>query len=397
MVKNNVLISLSVALAISFSLTFLPFAYAVGNIHIGDIEIHPVASIEEKYDDNIFLETNNQEDDDWITSAILGVNLEKTIAPERMDDFLFNLNYAASFIEFSDHTDQNRADHNLTALADFKFSNDFTLKLEDGLQKTADPPNSEITGLEKRLRNSANLVLGYMREKIGFDAGYRNTRDDYNVLSNLDRYTHEYTATGYYQVFPKTSFFGEYNYGKIIYDDSATNSDSNYNQFRLGVRGQIAPKLTGVAKAGYKKTNYKTSGKKDFKGFASFVNVTYELQERTSLNIYAERSSEESAYSTNSYFEYNQLGLKIDHKLLENLSLISGGYYQLNKYPDETTESSVTAKRKDQLWDGNVGLLYKMKDWISLQTDYEYKQRESEFDNFDYKNNKVTAKVNLVF
>ncbi len=66
-------------------------------------------------------------------------------------------------------------------------------------------------------------------------------------------------------------------------------------------------------------------------------------------------------------------------------------------YPEETTESSVTAKRKDKLWDGSIGLRYEMKEWLSLETNYEYKQRESKFDNFDYKDNKITAKVNLLF
>jgi hypothetical protein len=206
-----------------------------------------------------------------------------------------------------------------------------------------------------------------------------------------------FTATGYYQLFPKTSILGEYNFGKIIYDNNDTNSDSEYHQYRLGIKGQIAPKLTGLVKAGYKKTDYKNSSKEDFTGFTTFVNVTYSLKERTTLNVYSERGSEESTYSTNSYFEYNKIGLKVDHGLLEKLFLVSGGYYQLNKYPEETTEGSVTAKREDKLWDGSIGLRYEVKEWVNIEANYEFKKRDSKFNTYDYKDNRFTVKINFMF
>jgi hypothetical protein len=372
-------------------------AYAVTNIHIGTLEINPFAAVEQKYDDNIFLEADNQEDDDWITTAAAGLDLKMPIIPGREEDFIFETRYYANFIEFLDNTNQNRVDHNIVSKADFKFASGVTLKIEDNFQKTADPPNSELTDLDKRFRNNINSVVGYMKEKLGIDFGYNNIRDEYNSLNDLDKYEHIFTTTGYYQIFSKASVFGEYNFGEIIYDNSSTNSDSEYNQFRLGIKGEIAPKLTGLVKAGYKETNYKTSGKNDFAGLTTFANVNCAFSERTKLNIFAERSSEESTYSSNSYFEYNQIGLKIDHGLLEKLFLVSSGYYQFNKYPDETTESSATAKRNDQILDGSIGLRYEIKEWVSLGTNYEYKQRESKFDSFDYKDNKITVKVNLIF
>lgn len=371
--------------------------YAAGNIHIGTLEIHPFASVEQKYDDNIFLEPDDQENDDWITTTTLGIGLEMPIVPEREKDFLFKAKYAADIIRFWDHTNQNRVDHTVQVLADFNFANDFTLKLEERFKKTADPPNSELTALEKRFRNRAQIIFGYKREKIGFDLGYRNTRDDYKNLNNLDKYEHTITTTGYYQIFPKTSVFAEYNFGTINYDDNTTNSDSEYHQGRMGVKGKIAPKLTGVVKAGYKYTSYDESSKSDFKGFTLFGNLTYELKERTTLNIYGERASIESTYKTNSYFESNKIGLKLDHQLLQRLFFVAGGFYQLNEYPDETTEGTQTAKRKDHIWDGNVGLRYEIKDWASVETNYEYKQRDSKFGTFDYKDNKISAKVSFVF
>ncbi|MFH1640905.1 MAG: outer membrane beta-barrel protein [Candidatus Omnitrophota bacterium] len=371
--------------------------YAFNNIHIGNLEINPFVSLEQKYDDNIFLEPKGQEDSDWITTTILGLGLKMPLVPGREEDFILKLKYDADFIKFWDYTKQDRFDHNLSAIADLKFANDFTLKIEDKFQKTADPPNNELTTLEKRYRNDSKVTLGYLREKIGFDFGYENIRDKYNNLNSLDKYEHVLTATGYYQLLPKTSIFCEYNFGRTIYDNNDTNSDSEYHQYRLGIKGQIAPKLTGLFKAGYKKTDYKDSSKEDFTGFTTFVNVIYNLKERTTLNVYSERGSEESTYSTNSYFEYNKIGLKVDHELMQRLFLVSGGYYQLNKYPEETTEGSLTAKREDKLWDGSIGLRYEVKEWVNIEANYEYKQRDSKFSTYDYKDNRYTVKINFMF
>jgi len=397
MLGEKTITSIGIALVILFTLGNFSLANAVGNIHIGTLEINPFVSLEQKYDDNIFLESEDHENHDWITTTTLGLDLNMPIIPGREEDFTFKAKYAASFLKFWDYTKQDRVDHNISALADFKFSNDFTFKIEDNFQKTAEPPTSELTALERRFRNTVQVVLGYMREKIGFDFGYKNIRDDYNNLNDLDKHEHVFTTTGYYQLFPKTSIFGEYNFGEVIYDKNNTNSDSKYHQYRLGVKGQIAPKLTGLVKIGYKKTDYKDSSKNNFEGFTAFVNVTYDLKERTALNAYLERGSEESTYSTNSYFEYAKGGLKLDHELLDRLFLVGGGYYQINKYPDQTTEGSVTARRRDKVYDGTVGLRYEIKDWVFLETDYEYKQRDSKFATFDYKDNRFSTKVSITF
>lgn len=375
------------------------FAYAEGNVHVGALEIHPFINLVQKYDDNIFLEADNQENDDWITTWTLGFNTKMPLIPSREDSFILETTYAADIIKFWDNDEQDRTDHTLHAAVDCEFANDWTFRVEDDFKKTADPPNSELTSLVKRIRNTGNIVVGYIRDKIGFDVGYKNIRDDYDnsTYSSLDKYEHVITATGYYQLFPKTSVFGEYNYGRFDYDEGGTNSDSTYNQFRVGLKGEIAPKLTGTVKAGYKTTSYEQSSKDDFKGGTIWSNLTYEIQERTTMNIYGERGAQESSYSTNSYYAANRAGIRLDHQLLDRLFLITGGSYQLNKYPDETTEGSVTAKRKDDIWSADIGLRYEIREWSAVELMYERKERDSKFNTFDYEDNKISTRVSVLF
>ncbi|MFH1776615.1 MAG: outer membrane beta-barrel protein [Candidatus Omnitrophota bacterium] len=377
---------------------FCSLSYAQGNIHLSTLEIHPFASVEQKYDDNIFLEPSNYENDDWITTTTLGVGLEMPIVPQREDDFNFKAKYAADIIEFWDETKQSRVDHTVSANADFDFANDFTLKLGDNYRKTADPPNSELTALEKREKNTGQVMLGYAEGgELSFELGYKHILDDYNTLNNLDKTEQVITAIVYYQIFPKTSVFGEYNNGKINYDLNTTNSDSKYNQGFLGLKGEIAPKLTGLAKIGYKDANYNDASKKDFTGLTTWLNLTYNLMERSTLNIYGENSSTESTYSTNSYFNSNKIGVRFDHELYLRLFLAAGGAYELNKYPVATTVNSVTAKREDDILSFSISLRYEIKEWASIQAGYEYKERDSNFTAFDYKDNKISAKAALTF
>ena len=376
--------------------SLLSTAQAESNIHLGNLEINPFVSIEETYDDNIFLEPDNQENEDWITTAKLGADLRMPLAPAREEDFMFKGKYALDVISFSDEAAQNRLDHTLEAAIDCNFANDFSLKVKDKLLKTGVPPNSELTALEERLSNSAKVVLGYEREMIGFDAGYQNKRDDYNNLNGLDRYEHIFTLTAYYQLFPKTSIFGEYNFGSIEYDVTTTNSDSDYNQGRLGLKGELTSKLTGIVKAGYKSSDYDQAAKDDFEGITTYLNLIYELWERSTVKLYGERGAVESSYRTNSYFAMNKIGLKLDYELSDKLFLTTGGSYGLNKYPDQTTEASLSAKRKDRIYNALIGLRYEMKEWVYISGEYEYKQRDSEFSTFDYEDNKVSVKVSLM-
>ncbi len=371
------------------------FAQNEPNIHIGALELHPFASVKQTYDTNIYLEPEGEENDDFISDVALGMGAEMPLIPEREKDFMIKASYQADIIMFWDQDQRNRVDHTVRALLDCAFANDFRLRVKEHFKKTADPPNSERTSLDKRYRNTLDSALAYTREKITLEAGYMMTRDGYNDLTNLNKTDDMLTTTCFYQIFPKTSILAEYNFGVIAYDNNETNSDSKYHQGRLGLVGDLWPKITGTLKTGYRYVTYDESDKDDFSGFTVFANIKYDLTQRTEMNLYAQRTSRESSYSTNSYFESNKIGAKLNHQLLERLWFNAGGFFQHNRYPTETTENSVTAKRKDALWGLNAGLKYEIKEWLFINTDYEFKQRDSKFDTFDYNDHKILAEVSI--
>ncbi len=390
----------SLILAVLLVLIFFTGTVFTGqksNIRIGAIEVHPFASVNQTYDSNIFLESEN-ENDDFITDIALGFELRVPLVPEKEEDFLLQVSYQADIIEYWDNEEPSRVDHTARGLLDLVFTNDFSLKLEDEFQKTADQPDSERTTLDKRYRNTFDSIIAYDRNKLRLEGGYRLITDDYDDLDNLDKTDNMFTGTVFYQTFPKTSVFAEYNYGVISYDDNVTNSDSKYHQGRLGAVGALWPKVTGTVKAGYRQAKYDERDKDDFTGFALFGNIQYDVTpERTVVNLSAERTSQESSYSTNSYFEVNNIAIKLDHQYSDRLWFNGGTFLQYNRYPDETIEGTKTDKRKDSLWGITAGAKYEIREWCFLSAGYEFKQRSSNFDVFDYDDHRVFAQVSVTF
>lgn len=366
-------------------------------IHLGTIEIHPYASIEEKYDTNIYLETRDQEKDDWITDYRVGIAAEKPLIPERGDDCKIEAYYHADGIIYADYDELSRFDHTAHTALTCAFPNDFGVKVSEDFLKTQSPPNNERTLLMKRWWNRGKAEVNYTREKVKFAGDYTMTLNNYDDQGNLNYDDAMFSGTAGYNLDTKTWLLGELTYGNIKYDDSTTNSNSEYYRGRVGVEGDIAPKLTGMLKCGYRAQNYEDSPQDDYSGMDIYANLKYAVAQRSTLNLYGEIRPEESSYAPNNYYQINTAGIKFDHLLREHLWLNSGASWALNLYSVESTEDGKTAKRRDTLWGTDVGLKYEVKDWLFFNAGYEFKEKSSNFNKFSYHDHKILSRISAAF
>ena len=129
------------------------------------------------------------------------------------------------------------------------------------------------------------------------------------------------------------------------------------------------------------------------RNFTMFANLKYDMTERTIVNLFADRTSQESSYATNSYYEMNKVALNVDHLLAERLRLDGGGFIGYNRYPVTTIEGDDIGKRKDFLWGANAGLKYDIKEWLFVDVGYKFKQRTSRFSVYDYNDHKISAQL----
>ena len=371
----------------SVLLFFTNQIYAQGNIRVGNTEVHPYVIFDGRYDDNIYLTPDNKKDD-WITTVTPGVDLRRTAGRH-----IFELGCSAELLKYWDNPDDSTQHYNLSLLGDLNFPGGKFFTIRDKFKKTTDPATSEITDPEDRTRNDLSFVAGHKGERISFDMGYENIRDDYKELDTLDKYEDIYTITGYYLFLPKTSFLLEYNRGFVTYDEER--NDADYHEANIGIKGQWSPKMTGLFKIGQQRREY--AGGDDFRGSVTFLGAQWTPLERTSLNITGRWGVDESTSDVNNYYRTSSLGLKLVQGIGEKWSLSLSGSHKFNKYPEEQTTTTNTGKRRDSLWTAGIAGTYSIRKWLSLKIGYQYKNRESNFNEFDYDGNQYFVAVSATF
>jgi uncharacterized protein (PEP-CTERM system associated) len=110
-----------------------------------------------------------------------------------------------------------------------------------------------------------------------------------------------------------------------------------------------------------------------------------------------ERRNRESVYSINNFYTQNYLSLTLNQKLFfERLDGRLRLSYQNNDYPIATTEGAITQERDDDFYGVDAGVDYAIRDWLTTGVDYYYIERESNFDIFDFTDNRVLWRTSIL-
>jgi polysaccharide biosynthesis protein VpsM len=360
-------------------------------IKLGPVIVHPSLAVKEQYDDNVFWTPSNKKHD-FITTVTPGMGLELPFSDNKL-----KFDYKADIARFADNDSQNAVNHYVNGLLELNFR-DVVFNCGDRFEKRFDRPTSEFTNRVKYDRNTAKATAGMTFNRLEFELGYSDLWYDYETpgYSDKDRYEDVVDLIASYRFLPKTSFLLEFDYGHVNYrTDVKSNSDSY--QPLVGLRGKLTAKSTAEIKVGYQARNYKRDGEPDFNSVVTMAGIIEEFTPSNTLTLNFLRKPYESQYSANNYYTLTSPSAMYVHKFTNKFSTKLSGSYQLNAYPRETTENAVTKNRKDNFWSVGTGITYDIKKWLSCGLDYEYKRRDSNFDNFDYKDNLVTLSAAAAF
>lgn len=360
-------------------------------LRIGSANFKAALTVEEQLDTNIFLTAGDKKTD--------FINIVK---PKVFMDLPFGLDgrhslqalYSAELASFADYSDQNYQNQYATELLNFKLPFGY-FALRDYFAHTSDRAGTEFTSRIKRIDNQADVFFGFELNKLADELNYTNFLRTFNDDSydNYDYYENIYSNTLYYQLFPKTKVLAEYNYGKIKYIKDKSR-DGDFNQARIGVKGDITGKLIGVAKVGYQSRQYDTEGQSGFNHFVSEIALLSNFSERTKLQLTYINTAIESVYENNNYYNNNAFQLKIDQGLAGNFTLHGLLGVDVNLYPEESP--TAFKKRRDTILNVGLGLEYQAKDWIKMYVNYDYADDFSNIDDKDYNRNRVTLGVTLM-
>jgi hypothetical protein len=361
------------------------------------IDFQPLVEVEQKHDDNIFQEPKDEAKGDWITIVTLSGELQMPLVKEKREDSLLKARYDADIVEFWRRRKLDRIDHTVACSADVPLNEDLTFMFTEDFNRTSEPPNEELRGFHKRFYNEFAGALQYkVNDKIELEAAYLNTRIYYYKLKSNNNYHHIASGRVLYNIAPKLDFFGLYKKGVRFYDKTG-HSDSESNEWHFGLEGEITERLEGIIEGGYNNVEYEVSNLV-LDEFVMNVELSYDLQERTTLDISYDRETRDSTLYHESYYEMNRVEIGLSHELLKRLSLSAEMFYQHDRYPYTTAENRTFPKRRDDIWQGSVELSYEvLKERLFLEAAYEYKQSNSTFDTQDYKSNIISTKVSLLF
>ncbi|MBN1587256.1 MAG: outer membrane beta-barrel protein [Candidatus Omnitrophica bacterium] len=361
----------------------------------------PVIAVQEAFDDNVYL-TPNDESEDFITRISPGLVFEP-----QLPDHEFKAAYLADLSYFADHSSQNTVNHNLGASAKLNF-NRWRVELDNELLYFEERAGSEDTARVPRTSNHANAELICVFNKLDLGLKFTQRIEDYRsdnaigafggralTYQDLDSTENSGELEMGFKFWPKTAMLFGGRYGTLAYD-SGNKSDSGYFDVLAGLEGEFLSKGAIEGKIGYRNQNFENDAE-DFDSVIYSIALTETFTSRDILEIALDRTTYSTIYQQNTYFTSSRVYGEYTHSLNDRLAVRLGTTYYYNAYPTETTEGTETAERADHLWIAACGLDYELPRWGTVNLEYTYMQKNSNFEAFDYGNNLLSLGLKKSF
>ena len=275
------------------------------------------------------------------------------------------------------------------------------VNVRDDIVRTTDPPNSELTGPIVSLTNTLVAQTEYRvtdRFSVGSLASWLHVSfEEPTVAADLDR--NEYLVNGsvFWRVLPNADIQLTPFFIKKVFTIS---NDRDVNEFggTIGVRGEITAKLTSTLRVGILDRVPDTSGQPGYLGWIMGGGLIYNPTERTSISILVDRSPQESTFNNVPFYVTTNASLNFSQRITPKLTLtakVGGG---VNNYPEkQETVGGQFLFRRDTFYAYGIGLEYQIRPWLNVGCGYDHQKRNSNFDQYDFTDDRFTARVTLQF
>lgn len=376
-------------------------AAAIQNIKFGGVAIHPIAAVQEIYDSNIYL-TRNSVKSSLINKLSLGFGFMNR------EEARISLKggYALDLLTYSKAPGTNNAVHHKAALElGYKLAGDRSITVADNYKATTDHATTESTARPKWTQNIAKLVFeAPLKGRLGYSFDVQHTVYDYLAarFNVLDR--SEILAGGgiHYKLQPKTRLLAAYHYGALRYADpnritATRTNDAIYNNFDVGITGEITAKLTGTVTGGFQHRTYQKSlgsaaDKKTTGGYS--LQLDWFPVAKTQVLMYGNRANIESLYLDSRYYISTLNYVSVFRELNKFKAGLGFSYETLN-YPEKTYTTN--ARRSDTIANIFSSLDYNVRKWLTAGVGYAYKTRRSNEGSNNYVDNMVSMQIKGMF
>lgn len=347
-----------------------------------------------EYESNVFQTPSNTQGDEIIWT-MPGVAADYTFGSHS----LFGA-YRAEILNYVNLTDQNTTHHIFSGGLNLNYPRT-VITITDEFAKTSSPPGTELTGPIESITNVLSLTGRYQFTPT-FSAGPTSSwlHQSFNETSTADLINRDEYLLGasvYWKFQPRTELSLNYYHG---WTDFTQAGDRNYTSdgVTVGLNGQLTAKLSSTFFAGYTtQTSSSGNGQLTYSGWVMGGGYTYTPTEKTTISLSTLRSSQASTDGANAYYVttsgFLSAGVQILPKVLINARLGGG----LSDYPLKDTIDGKTDWRQDTFFVAGGGITYTIQPWLLVGLEYLRIQRSSNFNEFNFIDERVSARVSVQF
>lgn len=386
--KNNKFTKIALTLVASF---------ASSQIIAQEAGFYVVVDSRLSYEDNILRESDANADSDTSLVVAPELTIAGILGKQR-----FSAIYKGEYAKYSDFSNVDYTDHDISLRADFDYSNRLTSRFDVQYQDKHEDfgdLNTVFVNLNEFNHFTDKGLAGelvYGRQDSFGQLVFRlarNNRDYDNNNQEFRSYERDLASLAfYYRVAPRTRLLAE-----LVYQDYGYNPelgfidlDNKYKTYQVGVEWAFTNQLEGTVKVGYQDRNYRLDTLRDINGLAYEASIDYTPNTYTKINVAARRESIDSSLETAGGFLRTSYGAGVEHSLTELTKLEA----QLTYAKDELVFSS---NRQDKRIGGKLGVTYSLLTWVEVGANYSYEERNSTLDAADYKANSINLTAKLSF
>jgi len=373
-------------------------AMAVGNIKIGQIEVHPFITEKGMWDSNIDLNADNgtpgeERKSDYINTLTPGVTFQ--LKKPLLDVSVGGL---VDIVRYKDY-DKNDAENytiNLNAQYGSIGRTGLYFKVNEQFVDTRDPYSQSGVGdprykegiATKREANIAGVEVGYgLADRLALHLNYTNNYQKYDedVDKDSNERNHIVGPTLYYKILPKTFALLEYKFTDTNYFDydtkglSGCGKDSENHNVDVGLFWDQTAKLNGSVKVGYywKKwdnvQNNAGNTLEDLETWTVTTHLGWKPLTRTTIWLDLTRGEIDSVDDT--YYSYDQFvaNFELIQKVGSKILVMAGLRYEIDDY----NSSARATEKKFDLYQANAGINYQIMKWLSAGISYTYKEKNA--------------------
>jgi hypothetical protein len=159
----------------------------------------------------------------------------------------------------------------------------------------------------------------------------------------------------------------------------------------VGVKGDLTAKTSVLLRIGWEWRDY--DNRQDWDGLVAEGSIIWKYREPSQIRIFGGRANVESLFEGTNYYVSSFGGVEVRHFLSDRVILRARGLGGVNQYPEDPTLGVGSADRTDHFIEAGASVKYQMRRWLAFELGYNFLWLNSNFDEFDYTDNRVKASV----